>query len=59
MYIGEHRKMGNKNQDSDNENGYENGKGGDDEVRIMKIFFFFLLVVVTRSYFVVIINIMV
>ncbi len=24
--------MGNKNQDSDNENGYENGKG-DDEVR--------------------------
>lgn len=26
--------MGNKNQDSDNENGYENGKGGDDEVRI-------------------------
>lgn len=26
--------MGNKNQDSDNENGYENGKG-DDEVWII------------------------
>lgn len=30
-WISEYYKMGNKNQDSDNENGYENGKG-DDEV---------------------------
>lgn len=32
--------MGNKNQDSDNENGYENGKGGDDEVRILLNYLF-------------------
>lgn len=37
--------MGNKNQDSDNENGYENGKGGDDEVRISYYLFTFALCV--------------
>lgn len=40
--------MGNKNQDSDNENGYENGNKGDDEVMVSG---FIIFVVRLYSFF--------